>query len=78
MGRDAEPQCAQQFDAEATGWCFKSEKKDLESAGVREGDVIEVGVIRRLETASLQLDRMPTFEDNDPRTSVRHDRYLAA
>jgi len=58
------------------GLALRVRKKDLETAGVSEGDVVEVRVRRRSERVVFDLDAMPTFEDPDPRSSIRHDRYL--
>ena len=58
------------------GLALRVHKNDLESAGVREGDVVQVELIRSPERGRLDLTSLPTFEDKDPRTSVRHDRYL--
>jgi len=58
------------------GLALRVHKKDLESAGIREGDVVQVELIRPRESGRLDLNSLPTFEDEDPRASVRHDRYL--
>jgi len=58
------------------GLALRVHKKDLESAGVGEGDVVQVELIRPRESGRLDLQSLPTFEDKDPRASVRHDRYL--
>ncbi|TMA04052.1 MAG: hypothetical protein E6J93_08480 [Methanobacteriota archaeon] len=58
------------------GLALRVHKKDLESAGVGEGDVVQVELIRLRESGRLDLRSLPVFEDEDPRASVRHDRYL--
>jgi len=58
------------------GLALRVHRKDLESAGVGEGDVVQVELIRPRERGRLDLESLPTFEDEDPRASVRHDRYL--
>ncbi len=58
------------------GLALRVHKKDLEFAGVAEGDVVQVEVIRTPKRGLLDLKDLPTFEDEDPRASVRHDRYL--
>jgi len=58
------------------GLALRVHKKDLESAGIGEGDVVQVELIRPRESGRLDLNSLPTFEDEDPRASVRHDRYL--
>ena len=57
------------------GLALRVRKRDLDTAGVSEGDVVEVRVRRRSEHV-VDLDALPTFKDPDPRTSIRHDRYL--
>ena len=58
------------------GLALRVHKKDLESAGIGEGDVVQVELIRPRESGRLDLNSLPTFEDEDPRASVRHDSYL--
>lgn len=58
------------------GLALRVHKKDLESAGIREGDVVQVELVRPRESGRLDLKSLPTFEDEDPRASVRHDSYL--
>lgn len=58
------------------GLALRVRKRDLESVGVTEGDVVEVEVSPSSRGGALDLDAIPTFEDDDPLTSVRHDRYL--
>jgi len=57
------------------GLALRVHKEDLESAGVAEGDVVQIELTRRPERG-LDLKGLPTFEDKDPKTSLRHDRYL--
>jgi len=58
------------------GLALRVRKRDLDTAGVSEGDVVEVRVRRRSERVVVDLDALPTFEDPDRRTSIHHDRYL--
>jgi len=58
------------------GLALRVHKKDLESAGIGEVDVVQVELIRARASGRLDLNSLPTFEDEDPRASVRHDRYL--
>ncbi len=58
------------------GLALRVHKRDLESAGVAEGDVVQVELIRSPERGPLDLKSLPTFEDEDKRASQRHDRYL--
>jgi antitoxin component of MazEF toxin-antitoxin module len=58
------------------GLALRVHKKDLESAGIGEGDVVQVELVRPRENGRLDLNSLPTFEDEDRRASVRHDRYL--
>jgi len=57
------------------GLALRVHKDDLESAGVSEGDVGQIELARRPDRG-LDLKVLPTFEDEDPRASLRHDRYL--
>ena len=57
------------------GLALRVHKDDLESAGVAEGDVVQIELARRPDRG-LDLKALPTFEDEDPRVSLRHDRYL--
>ncbi|TLZ57024.1 MAG: hypothetical protein E6K12_09130 [Methanobacteriota archaeon] len=57
------------------GLALRVHKEDLESAGVAEGDVVQIELTRRPDRG-LDLKGLPTFEDEDPRASLRHDRYL--
>src|SRR3989442_1989156 len=58
------------------GLALRVHKRDLESAGVAEGNVVQVELIRSPERGRLDLASLPTFEDDDKRASERHDRYL--
>ena len=58
------------------GLALRVHKKDLESQGVVEGDLVQVEMTRIPERSALDLESLPTFEDGDRRTSLRHDRYL--
>ena len=57
------------------GLALRVHKEDLESAGVAEGDVVQIELARRPERG-LDLKSLPTFMDDDPKASLRHDRYL--
>ncbi len=57
------------------GLALRVHKDDLEAAGVAEGDVVQIELTRRPD-GGLDLEGLPTFEDEDPRASLRHDRYL--
>jgi antitoxin component of MazEF toxin-antitoxin module len=58
------------------GLALRVHKRDLVAAGVAEGDVVQVELIRSPERSRLDLKSLPTFEDEDQRASERHDRYL--
>jgi hypothetical protein len=58
------------------GLALRVLKKDLETQGVSEGDVIQIQVSRLPDPGSLDLETLPTFADDDPRASLHHDRYL--
>lgn len=58
------------------GLALRVHKRDLDSAGVAEGDVVQVELVRSPERGRLDLTSLPTFEDKDKRASVRHDRHL--
>lgn len=58
------------------GLALRVHKKDLESAGLSEGDVVQVELIRAPGRVTLGLGELPTFIDDDPKASLRHDRYL--
>jgi len=51
-------------------------KEDVEEAGVSDGDLVTVEIVRVAKTDSVDLDGLPTFADDNPRASVEHDRYL--
>ena len=50
-------------------------KDELDRAGVSEGDVVTVDIIKVLK-GKMDLDGLPTFKDPDPRASLRHDEHL--
>ncbi len=58
------------------GVALRVRKGDLEKAGIGEGDVVRIDVTPMTTGGVLDLERLPTFRDSDPRASVRHDRYL--
>lgn len=51
-------------------------KDDLGEAGVSEGDLVKVEIVKVVATDESDLSDLPTFKDKDPRASVNHDRYL--
>lgn len=51
-------------------------KEELDRAGIREGDVVKVEVVKVTKRGKVDLSDLPTFTDPDPRASVRHDEYL--
>ena len=51
-------------------------KLDAETAGVTEGDLVQVTIVKVGEAGELNLSTLPTVEDPDPKASVNHDRYL--
>jgi len=51
-------------------------KKELDSAGVSEGDRVVVEVTKVGKGGALDLKSLPTFKDEDPKASQRHDEYL--
>jgi hypothetical protein len=58
------------------GLALRVHRRDLEEAGVGEGDVVQVELVPSPERGRLDLKSLPTFEDSDKQASVRHDRYL--
>src|SRR5947208_17076788 len=58
------------------GLALRVHKRDLESPGVAEGDVVQVELIRSPEGGQLDSKAAPTIADEDKRASERHDRYL--
>ena len=57
------------------GLALRVLKEDLETTGIAEGDTVQIEIIGR-PGRGLDLGSLPTFEDDDPRASQRHDRYL--
>jgi antitoxin component of MazEF toxin-antitoxin module len=57
------------------GVALRVHKVDLAAAGISEGDVVQIEMTHRPERG-LDLKTLPTFQDDDPKTSLRHDRYL--
>ena len=51
-------------------------KADADMAGVAEGDLVQVTIVRVARGRGLDLSTLPTIEDPDPKASVNHDRYL--
>ena len=50
-------------------------KIDVERIGVADGDLVKVEIVRVAKVEPLGFD-LPTFDDSDPKASVRHDQYL--
>ena len=57
------------------GSALRLRRKDLERAGVSDGDFVEVEIVRVAKKRWSLVD-LPIFEDADPKASVRHDEYL--
>jgi len=51
-------------------------KADVDTAGVVEGDLVQVTIVRVAKRPGLDLSTLPTINDPDPKASVNHDRYL--
>ena len=51
-------------------------RQDIDRVGISDGDLVRVEIAKVTRPRSLGLDDLPTFEDTDPKASVRHDRYL--
>jgi hypothetical protein len=51
-------------------------KSDADMAGISEGDVVRVTILRVAKGRGLDLSTLPLIADPDPTTSVNHDRYL--
>jgi antitoxin component of MazEF toxin-antitoxin module len=51
-------------------------RTELDRAGVAEGDVVRVEIVKVVKRGKVDLTDLPTFEDPDPQASVRHDTYL--
>lgn len=58
------------------GLALRVRKKDLEAAGIEEGELVRVTVTKTRRGGDLDLESLPTFRDRDSKASVRHDRYL--
>ena len=58
------------------GLALRIRKRDLEAAGVSEGNIVEVRISRLSASGTIDLEAMPTFQDADRLASVHHDRYL--
>ncbi len=52
-------------------------KEELELAGISDGDLVKVEIIKVLTAQATDLAGLPTFEDADPSASVQHDKYLS-
>ena len=57
------------------GLALRVHTKDLASAGISDGDLVEVELTRVPGLGGLTTKALPTFEDDDPRASQHHDRY---
>lgn len=66
--------------AKARRWgnslALRLRKKDVETAGISDGDLVKVDLVRVTKKGAVVLRNLPTFEDDDPEASVKHDRYL--
>jgi len=51
-------------------------KSDVDMAGVVEGDLVRVTIVRVAKRRGLDLSTLPTIKDPDPKASLNHDRYL--
>jgi hypothetical protein len=51
-------------------------KSDAAMAGVSEGDLVRVTILRIAKGRGLDLSTLPTIADPDPTASVNHDRYV--
>ena len=51
-------------------------RQDLDLAGVAEGDLIRIAIVKVTKRGKVDLSDLPTGSDPDPRASVRHDEYL--
>ena len=51
-------------------------KDELEGEDIDEGDLVKVTVAKVAKKGVIDLRGLPTFDDPDPRASVRHDEYL--
>ena len=58
------------------GLALRIRKRDLEAAGVSEGNIVEVRISRLSASGTIDLEAMPMFQDSDRLASVNHDRYL--
>ena len=58
------------------GLAVRLRKGDVEAAGIAEGDVVKVELAKVTKKGKVRLRDLPTFDDPDPRASVRHDEYL--
>ena len=50
-------------------------KDEIDRLGLSEGDLIRLEIEKAVK-GKLDLATLPTFQDSDPRASVRHDEYL--
>jgi len=51
-------------------------RSEVDRAGVSEGDLVQVTIVRVAKGRGLDLTSLPTIRDPDPKASVNHDRYL--
>src|SRR5438093_961825 len=59
------------------GLALRVHKRDLESAGVAEGDVVQVELIRSPERGLLDVRSLPPFAHKDKQASPRGDASAA-
>lgn len=69
------------MDAEVKRWgnsfAIRLSKRDLERLGIHEGDRVEVTIRKAGKNGPrISLEGLPTFRDDDPRASERHDEHL--
>ena len=58
------------------GLAIRLRKSDADIAGVTQGDLVRVTIVRIAKRAGLDLSTLPTIADPDPTGSVNHDRHL--
>lgn len=51
-------------------------KEDLERLGIDEGERVRVTIEKLPRDGEVDISGLPTFRDEDPRASERHDRVL--
>ncbi len=51
-------------------------KDELEEYGLKEGDVVKIGIEKVIPEDEVDLSDIPTFSDTDRKASEHHDKYL--